>query len=122
VSRWKSSSPFFRELDRRCAGPSRLRHEPGALLVVVGGLGIPSIVRVEPDGSWMCVAGTFKGRPIRSDKSVLHVCRDGDVFEDLGLEVRGGELVPVDRGDQSMTSSPEHRDAEALLAQKGDKE
>ena len=63
----------------------RLRHEPGALLVVVGGLGIPSIVRVEPDGSWMCVAGTFKGRPIRSDKSVRHVCRDGDIFEDLGL-------------------------------------
>jgi len=69
---------------------------PGTLLVVVGGLGIPSIVRVEPDSSWMCVAGIFKGRPILTNKPVRHVCQDGDIFEDLGLEVRGGELVPMD--------------------------
>lgn len=69
---------------------------PGALLVVVGGLGIPSIVRVEQDGSWMCVRGIFKGRPIRTNKPVRHVCRDGDIFEDLGLVVRGSELVPME--------------------------
>ncbi len=96
MSRWRSGDSFFGELDRRCAGPSRLRYEPGALLVVIGGLGIPSIVRVEPDGSWMCVAGIFKGRPINADKSVRHVCQDGDIFEDLGLAVQGGELVPVE--------------------------
>lgn len=86
------------------AGP----HVPGSLLVVVGGLGIPSIVRVEPDGSWMCVAGIFKGRVIRSDKPVRHVCRDGDIFEDLGLEVRGGELVPVE-----ITSPSSYKNGEA---------
>jgi len=67
----------------------------GTLLVVVGSLGIPSLVRVQPDGSWMCVEGIFRGRPIRAVKRICHVCQDGDVFEDLGLEVRNGRLVPV---------------------------
>jgi len=71
---------------------------PGQLLVVVGALGIPSIVRVESDGSWWCVAGPFRGRSVGTSKTVAHVCEDGDVFEDLGVVVRGGELVPV--GDQ----------------------
>jgi hypothetical protein len=72
------------------------QHRPGTLLVVRGGLGIPSIVRVERDGSWWCVAGIFKGRPILRGKPVLHVCEDGDIFEDLKLTVHDGELVPVE--------------------------
>lgn len=70
-------------------------HSSGTLLVVCGGLGIPSIVRVECDGSWRCVAGIFKGRPIRTDKKIVHVCEEGDVFEDLELVICGGELVPI---------------------------
>ena len=61
-------------------------------LVVVGPIGIPSLVRVEPDGSWMCVAGIFKGRYIRNDKEVRHICKDGDIFTDLGLAIENGEL------------------------------
>lgn len=73
-----------------------MTYAPGQILVVVGGLGIPSIVRVEADGSWTCIAGIFKGRPILTNKPVRHVCQDGDIFEDLGVVVRAGRLVPVE--------------------------
>jgi hypothetical protein len=71
-------------------------YAPGTLLVVRGGLGIPSLVRVREDGGWTCVEGIFKGREISTNKHVCHVCQEGDEFEDLGLVVRGGELVPVE--------------------------
>lgn len=74
---------------------NHINYAPGTLLVVRGGLGIPSIVRVEPDGTWMCVAGIFTGRSIRANKEVVHICEDGDVFVDRGLVVRDGELVSV---------------------------
>lgn len=68
---------------------------PGTLLVVRGNLGVPYIVRVEAAGMWVCIYGIFKGRHIQSNKQVLHVCEDGDTFDDIGLVVRGGELVPM---------------------------
>jgi len=72
--------------------------EPGSFIVVRGGIGIPSLVQVQDDGAWLCVAGIFKGRELSHGKKVVHVCEDGDVFEDLGVEVRGRELVPVSKG------------------------
>ena len=73
----------------------------GKLLVVVGGFGIPSIVRVEPDGSWTCVAGIFCGRKMApAGRRVVRVCEDGDVFEDVGpfgVRVDGGRLVDLEK-------------------------
>ena len=42
-------------------------------LVVVGSRGIPSLVRVERDGSWLCVGGIFKVRKLGKTKAVKHV-------------------------------------------------
>lgn len=78
----------------------------GSHLVVVGNLGIPSLVRVEADGTWRCVAGIFRGREVRAEgKRVVHVCQDGDVFEDLGLVVRGGVLLSAILDDPGSVKS-----------------
>ena len=69
------------------------KHKQGTHLIAVGGLGIPSLVRVEDDGSWLCVAGIFKGRPISTHKSVVRVCEEGDYFEDIGARILNGKLV-----------------------------
>jgi hypothetical protein len=73
---------------------------PGMLLVVRGPLGLPQIVRVTGDEEWIAVVGLggSSGRVVNSEsKTVLHVCQNGDIFEDLGMVVKGGELVPVRR-------------------------
>lgn len=64
------------------------------LLVVRGGLGIPQIVRVTADEEWIGVLGIGKDRIVNAEsKQVLHVCQEGDVFEDVGVVVENGKLV-----------------------------
>jgi len=69
---------------------------PGMLLVVRGALGIPQIVRVTDEATWEGMFGFTRGRDVNpSGKQVLHVCSEGDVFEDIGLVVKDGGLAPV---------------------------
>lgn len=69
---------------------------PGMFIVILGGLGIPQIVRVTTEDTWEGVLGFAKGRIVNAEgKQIVHVCQEGDIFEDIGLVVRDGELVPV---------------------------
>lgn len=72
----------------------------GSLLIITGALGVPTIVRVETneagDEVWRGVFGFSRGRQVSPvGKTIKHVCSEGDVFDDIGWEVRGGELVRI---------------------------
>ena len=78
--------------------PNDMTLPPGMLIIARGAIGVPYIVRVQGDGTWLCVAGVFSGRhwdgPTKSRRA-LAIIEEGDVIEDLGLVARGGELVKV---------------------------
>jgi len=80
---------------------------PGMLLVVRGGLGIPQIVEVTNDFRWLGVYGIGRNRIVRREgKTILRVLRDGDVFTDIGREVKGGRLVEL-ASDEALTGDTE---------------
>lgn len=69
---------------------------PSMLLVILGGLGIPQIVRITGEDTWEGVWGFVKGRIVNAEgKQIVHVCQEGDIFEDIGMVVRDGDLVLV---------------------------
>ena len=76
--------------------PNDMTLPPGMLLIARGAIGVPYIVRVQGDGTWLCVAGIFSGRRVVARRRrALAIIEEGDVIEDLGLVARGGELVDV---------------------------
>lgn len=93
AERWRSNREDGRPTCPRCV-EFRPYDYPGMLLVVRGGLGIPQIVRVTADEEWIGVLGIGKDRIVNAEsKQVLHVCQEGDVFEDVGVVVENGKLV-----------------------------
>jgi hypothetical protein len=71
---------------------------PGMLMIVTGNLGVPQVVKVTGDEEWIGVFGFSAGRVINPDgKLVHHVLREGDVLEDINMEVRNGELLKMEQ-------------------------
>jgi hypothetical protein len=91
---WRFNRPDYRPTCPSCV--EKMPYEyPGMLLVVRDGLGI-QIVQVTGEDTWEGVYGIGKGRIVQAEgKDVVHVCQDGDIFEDIGMEVKGGALVHV---------------------------
>lgn len=93
--RWSMNRDDQRPTCPKCVEKHPYEH-PGMLLIVLGGLGVPQIVRVTDEDTWEGVFGFSKGRTIAAEgKTVIHVLQDGDVIEDIKMIVRGDELVSM---------------------------
>lgn len=71
---------------------------PGTIFLATSNLGFPLVLKVENDGSWVCIYGVFNDRYVSSVMPDIQVLAEGDIIDNdpAWLKVKDGGLQVLD--------------------------